>query len=250
MKSVAIILVLLGVGAVAATILILLNDHKQSDGLKVLVFGDSQGDVGPTYKVIQDQLNQHNISNFTVANAAVGGTLSCGWNENPDAIVKASKQHFGKGVSPDLVWFTAGGNDIANDDTYHDCLDSAEDDSSALECLDSATERLLPCTISLLEHLWSTYPNAKVGMYNYEIPCTVGDCLEADLQFIGGSYCAKQKDVVGCMVAGLVHWQQIYVDHLQQLYPAPKFTGMNVLGAAQEASGPSHIYIYIYYIML
>ena len=41
------------------------------------------------------------------------------------------------------------------------------------------------------------------------------------------------------MVKQIVHWQGIYVDYLQQRYSAPRFTGMNVLGAAQQASGIS-----------
>lgn len=30
--------------------------------VNVLVFGDSQGDTGPTYRVVQDQLTLHNLS--------------------------------------------------------------------------------------------------------------------------------------------------------------------------------------------
>ena len=74
-------------------------------------------------------------------------------------------------------------------------------------------------------------------MYNYEIPCISDSCLGADLQFIGGSYCAKQTDVNSCIVRGVEAWQALYTDKLQSMYPRPQFTGMNVLGAAQQASG-------------
>merc|ERR1719155_288215 len=95
----------------------------------------------------------------------------------------------------------------------------------------------MPCTTTLLENLWSAYPNAKVGMYNYEVSCMDDSCLAASEQFLGGSYCGRQPEPVKCIVQQLQHWQTVYVDALQQRYAAPKFTGMNVLGAVQQASG-------------
>jgi hypothetical protein len=139
----------------------------------VLVFGDSQGDTGPTYKVVEDQLAAHGVKH-NVKNAAVGGTLSCGWAQNPNAIVKAAQDNGFGDAGPDLVWFTAGGNDLAGDTKYHSCLDAAKSGSDAKSCLDAANDRLLPCTTTLLEHLWAAYPNASVGSYNYEVPCMEG----------------------------------------------------------------------------
>ena len=64
-----------------------------SSALNVLVFGDSQGDTGPTAQVLEDEFSAHGVS-ATVVNAAVGGTLACGWAADPDAIVKAAKDAF------------------------------------------------------------------------------------------------------------------------------------------------------------
>ena len=46
---------------------------KTDEPLKVLVFGDSQGDVGPTYQVLEDVLG----SQATVINKSEGGTRAC-----------------------------------------------------------------------------------------------------------------------------------------------------------------------------
>ena len=81
------------------------------------MFGDSQGDVGPTYKVVEDQLKKYGRAG-TVVNAAIGGTLSCGWAKDPDAVAKAATRAFGI-LGPDLVWLTVGGNDMAADSKYH-----------------------------------------------------------------------------------------------------------------------------------
>ena len=62
--------------------------------VRILVFGDSQGDVGPTYKVVEDQLKKYGRAG-TVVNAAIGGTLSCGWAKDPDAVAKAATRAFG-----------------------------------------------------------------------------------------------------------------------------------------------------------
>ena len=91
--------------------------RNAAEPLKILVFGDSQGDVGPTYKVVEDQLKQHGKAG-TVINAAIGGTLSCGWAKDPKAVAKAAAKAFGSS-GPHLVWLTVGGNDMAGDSKYH-----------------------------------------------------------------------------------------------------------------------------------
>jgi lysophospholipase L1-like esterase len=115
----------------------------------VLVFGDSQGDVGPTYRVLQDQFVAHNVS-ANVVNAAVGGTLSCGWlATGPDAVVKAA-QHAFPGAAPDFVWFTAGGNDLAQDADYAACNARAASFADSRACLVTANQKLITCTDTLL----------------------------------------------------------------------------------------------------
>ena len=48
----------------------------EASPLHVLVFGDSQGDTGPTAQTLADTLSAHNVS-ANVVNKAVGGTLAC-----------------------------------------------------------------------------------------------------------------------------------------------------------------------------
>ncbi|GMH82320.1 hypothetical protein TrST_g12548 [Triparma strigata] len=201
----------------------------------ILSFGDSQGDTGPTYAVIQDVLDQNNVA-AKVVNAAVGGTLSCGWAAESDAIVTAGRSAFPVS-GPDLVWLTVGGNDLAGDAKYHACLKLSKTDSAARRCLDAANSRLMECTKTLLDGLWKGFPDAKVGMYNYEVPCVEDYCLEESANFLGGDYCLSQSSPIGCMVDLLSYWQTIYVDALEVMYGKEKFTGMNMLGVAQQASG-------------
>ena len=74
------------------------SDREASSSMSgqvgVLVFGDSQGDTGPTYQVVQDQLQDHNVSHKVIS-VAVGGTLSCGWAQDPKALAKAAQNQFG-----------------------------------------------------------------------------------------------------------------------------------------------------------
>ena len=44
-------------------------------------------------------------------------------------------------AGPDLVWFTAGGNDLANDKEYHDCLDNASSYDAAAACARASVKR-------------------------------------------------------------------------------------------------------------
>jgi len=204
--------------------------------LKVLVFGDSQGDTGPTYHALQDVFDKHN-TNAKVINKSVGGTLACGWAQNPDAIVKAAEEAF-PGTSPDLVWYTAGANDMGHDQEFHACLDKAMCDSDVAECINKANAKVMNCTVTLLENLWTAFPKARVGQYNYEEPCLdTQDCLEEAANFLGGSYCLKSAEPKVCVERALMYWQSIYVDALQKRYPVPQYTGMNVLGAEQKAAG-------------
>jgi hypothetical protein len=208
--------------------------------LRVLVFGDSQGDTGPTAQTLADTLAFHNVS-ADVQNKAVGGTLACGWAQDPDAIAKAAKAAFPlHPAGPDLVWFTAGGNDLAGDAVYHSCLDGAHSDSDAAACTAAAVGRFLVCTRSLLAGLWAAYPDAKVGQYGYEAPCMDGGCLAAAAQFLGGSYCLERYTggtPQDCVLRLLQYVQTISVDALQAETPKPRYTGMNLLGACQGASG-------------
>jgi hypothetical protein len=150
--------------------------------------------------------------------------------------VKAAREAF-PDSAPDLLWYTAGANDLAEDEEYHACLEQAKSDSDAAQCIAKANAIAMACTETLLTSFWKQYPAAKVGQYNYAIPCLEGDCLGAAAQFLGGAYCLRAADPKVCLGRALVYWQSIYVDALQRRWPQPRYTGMNVLGAVQQASG-------------
>jgi hypothetical protein len=178
---------------------------------------------------------QHKIK-ATVINKSVGGTLACGWAQNPNAIVKAAKEAF-PFSSPDLVWYTAGANDLAQDAQYHSCLEKAQNDNDAASCIAQSNAIQMNCTETLLEHLWAAFPAAKVGQYNYDVGCEDGACKGACEEFMGGAYCLNSADPKTCMGRALQYWQTIYVDALQAKYAMPQYTGMNILGTVQKAAG-------------
>jgi hypothetical protein len=67
-----------------------------------------------------------------------------------------------------------------------------------------------------------------------------GGSNSAAEEFLGGSFCARQgAGAISCLVQTLEYWQTIYVDALQRTFSSPpgRFTGMNILGAVQQASG-------------
>ena len=129
--------------------------------LNVLVFGDSQGTQGPTWHTLQDALDEHGV-NATVVNKAIGGTRACGWAKHADAMVTASRAAFPNATSgPDLVWYTAGGNDLAEDLEYHACTLVAFSSSALKSCIAEANSRLMTCTQTMYEALWAVFPRAK-----------------------------------------------------------------------------------------
>ena len=98
----------------------------------------------------------------------------------------------------------------------------------------------MPCAETLLSNLWRDFPRAKVGQYGYEAPCMDGECLAAAAQFLGGSFCLeryKGGTPQSCILRLLLELQHTYVDALQEAIPKPRYTGMNLLGAVQAASG-------------
>merc|ERR1740138_752136 len=86
----------------------------------VLVFGDSFGDTGPTYKVIIDLLAQQKVP-ATVRSSAIGGTSACQWNDwsNGTALEQKASKLFPEGEGPEYVWYTLGANDLVQDSEMH-----------------------------------------------------------------------------------------------------------------------------------
>ena len=107
------------------------------------------------------------------------------------------------GSSPDLVWYTAGANDLAQDQQYHTCLQNSKNDKDVEACLDQANAIMMACTETLFKYLWDTFPEAKVGQYNYDVGCTentqYGECVGASEEFMGGAYCSNSEDPTSCV---------------------------------------------------
>ncbi|GMI28057.1 hypothetical protein TeGR_g6041 [Tetraparma gracilis] len=143
---------------------LLLAVPSLASGTTILAFGDSQGDIGPTYKII---------------------------------LGHAARSKFG----------SAGADYV---------------DAEANACLKAASDRAMACTETMLGKLWEEFPDTKVGMYNYEVPDMAGSCLDGDRR---------------CMVKLLACFQTVYVDALAANFSTDAFTGMDVLGACQKASG-------------
>ena len=67
-----------------------------------------------------------------------------------------------------MVWHTAGANDLAAGRLCHACPGRAAGGSGVAACTDTASAKVTDCTATVLGNLWSSFPNAMVGQYNYE----------------------------------------------------------------------------------
>ncbi len=199
----------------------------------VLVFGDSWGDTGPTYKEIQDTFTRHGVKG-TVESAAKGGTTACGWAKDPQALVKAAKNKFPNSKDgPDFVWYTAGGNDLIDDSTFHSCTKNAKSMDEAKKCYGAATDIAIACTKTMFDEYWKVFPKSQIMECNYDIPCENILCRGFDEGYLG-NYCGSNITCLNEM--GLV-FQDQYVGRLRQVYSEPQYTGLLIGGTVQKAAG-------------
>jgi len=217
------VLVFLGITAAAAA----------SADNTVLVFGDSWGDTGPTYKEIQDTFTRHNTKG-TVKSAAVGGTTACGWAKDPQALVKAAKQKFPNSKDgPDFVWYTAGGNDLIGDSAFHSCTKNAKSLEAAEACYTAATDIAMKCTETMFDEYWKAFPKSQIMECNYDLPCENVICRGFDEGYLG-NYCGSN---ITCMNTMGLAFQDAYVGRLRQKYKEPQYTGLLIGGAVQKGAG-------------
>ncbi len=223
----------------------------------VLVFGDSWGDVGPTWHQIEDTFANHSVP-VIVRNAAIGGTRACQWDSG-----SVHNQRWPKGQAlaseafrlfpetegkVDFVWYTAGGNDPIADQVYKDC-ESAIGGSTPtnyhadpqlyeahLECMQAMMTRVDDCTKSLLGGLFEQSPETRVVQCGYDLPALIGaNCMAqaaARAPFCGSS--------VECAVKSLWDLQEMFFTPLEREFntgATQKYTGLNIVGAIQEATG-------------
>jgi hypothetical protein len=199
----------------------------------VLVFGDSWGDTGPTYKEIQDSFKRHGTTG-TVKSSAVGGTTACGWAKDPQALVKAARKQFPNSKDgPDFVWYTAGGNDLIDDKTFHSCTKNAKSMAEAQHCYVAATDIAIACTKTMFDAYWKVFPKSQIMECNYDIPCENILCRGFDTGYLG-NYCGSN---ITCLNEMGVVFQEQFVGRLRQMYPEPQYTGLLIGGAVQKAAG-------------
>ena len=194
----------------------------------VLVFGDSWGQLGPSWHAITDMFAKQGVA-ATVQSAAKGGTRACQWAADPDSLARAARDAFGD-AGPQFVWYTAGGNDLEAK-PYQDCTRQASNIDKALSCLRHATDAINRCTETLLTRLWAAFPSTEVMQCGYDIPCEAGSqCL--GVMESRNFFCGHN---VTCQNFGNVQWQPMLLE-LEHKFPG-KYTGLNILGTVQQAAG-------------
>jgi hypothetical protein len=214
----------------------------------VLTFGDSWGDTGPTYRIIKQAFDKRGVA-VDSKNRAIGGTTACGWASETksrktgtkfakgQALVNAAEEEFGT-EGPEFVWYTLGGNDMADSSAQHACLKKAKSDTEAQACVKAASDVAKACTQSLLEPFFAKFPKSKVLQINYDVPCESALCDSTVVNnFMGGAYCKSDKL---CQNTLGIYWSSVYVETLQKEYSQShpgQYTGLNIFGTVQQANG-------------
>jgi hypothetical protein len=199
----------------------------------VLTFGDSWGDVGPTWRVIQDAFKKNGVP-AEVKSSAIGGTTACQWAVDGNSMVQAAKLQFPHlPDGPDFVWYTLGGNDMIDDRTFGSCTKNAPNIEAAEKCTDAATNKVKKCTSKIFDNYWKAFPKSKVMEVNYDVPCENAGCRGMDAGYLG-AYCGGN---VTCLNTMAVHWVGDYIGDLQKKYPQPQYTAVHIEGIGQMVEG-------------
>jgi len=214
----------------------------------VLTVGDSWGDTGPTYRVIKQAFDKRDVA-VDSKNRAIAGTTACQWASwtkskksgatfaKGQALVNAAEEEFGAD-GPEFLWYTLGGNDMAQSDTVHACLKTAQSDSDAEACVKATSDVAKSCTKELLDPFFKRFPKAKVLQINYDVPCESTLCdLTVVNSFMGGAYCKSDKT---CQNKLGVYWSSVYVEQMHKEYAVSNpgaYTGLNIFGTVQQANG-------------
>lgn len=202
----------------------------------VFVFGDSWGDTGPTYRMVQDTLDQHGFP-AVVKSAAVGGTSACQWagqNSGMQLVDKARSTFPESSDGPDYVWYTLGGNDIAYDQAYKKCAKSAKVFDDMVQCLKAASSRAMKCTETMFDNYFKAFPKSRVLQSGYDLPC---ENLYCDVT-ITGSYDARWcGSNHTCLNTLMEKFHELYIGGLSQKYAGSHYSVLNLLGTSQKAGG-------------
>ena len=194
----------------------------------VLVFGDSWGDVGPTWRQIRDTFAAHGVP-VTVRNAAIGGTTACQWDSGTagkgggkfakgQALAAKALELFPEtNGKVDFVWYTAGGNDLMADTEYHACENAIGDGAHYHEHPELYGEHL-QCVQVLIFYIFC------IGKFQDFVPKNVLSCTgcgDADervhVVVAGRALCAVARHARGAVrLRSAVHERGVH----QRLAPA------------------------------
>lgn len=200
----------------------------------VFVFGDSWGDTGPTYHMVQDTLDQHGFD-ATVKSAAVGGTAACGWasQEGGMQLVNKARDTFPDAADgPDFVWYTLGGNDMTYDEPMKACAKTAKTFEDMDECLHLAVGRAVACSETLLGNYFKAFPKSRVLHSGYDLPCENILCDATITGSYDAGWCGGNHTCLNVLMENFHHY---YIDGLGQKYSQPQYSTLNMLGTSQKA---------------
>lgn len=207
----------------------------------VLVFGDSYGDTGPTWKQVRDMFENHNIK-ATVKSSAIGGSAACQWAASDDgmAVVNEAKKLFPDATDgPDFVWYTMGANDNWQDGKFQSCLREAKGQSfdTALACVPPFNERVTACSVKMLTNYFKAFPKSKVMQSGYDQPCFNALCQVTFDAVFYGAYCPTNN--LTCEATLGDHWLSMYLAGLEETFPQPQYdyTTLRMTGTGQVAWG-------------
>eukprot|EP01065_Artemidia_motanka_P016209 TRINITY_DN19924_c0_g2_i1.p1 TRINITY_DN19924_c0_g2~~TRINITY_DN19924_c0_g2_i1.p1 ORF type:complete len:285 (+),score=91.58 TRINITY_DN19924_c0_g2_i1:81-857(+) len=197
-----------------------------ADASSIHIFGDSWGAQAWSAKAFQTMLAKYGRTDVAVTSSAIGGTKACQWSENPAKLADEVTQN-----NATHVWYTLGGNDMADGDRLQ-CLGKCKGtayDACVQACDDAKIPSVLACAKTSLDVLFQKHPTVKVLNFFYDIPCLEGQCIPASR-----SPCCGTN--VTCNIVGQEYWQRTYSEKLQAMYPG-KVTTIDVLGAVQAYGG-------------
>lgn len=214
-------------------VVLALTGSASAENYTVLTFGDSWGDLGPTWRVIRDAFEKNGVP-VTVKSSAIGGTTACQWAVDGNSMVAAAKLQFPDlPDGPDFVWYTLGGNDFIDDRTFGSCTKNSKSIEAAEICTDTATKKVMKCTDKLFDNYWKAFPKSQVMQCNYDVPCENAACRGLDAGYLG-AFCGSN---VTCLNTMAVHWVSDYIDVLSKKYPEPQYTAVHIEGIGQMVEG-------------
>jgi hypothetical protein len=204
--------------------------------INALVFGDSYGDTGPTYRQLQKMFNDQHVP-ATVRSAAVGGTAACFWaNQNSgNAIVDKAKKLFpGLPDGPDYLWYTAGANDVWQSLEFQACERLAKSWDGVKKCMQGLTGRVSACTSKMFKSFFQAFPKAKVLHSGYDVPCYNAGCQATFTGVFDLTFCNKNNT---CNNNAMEYFIDIYHGGLNKQFSPPQYTTLKMMGAVQKAHG-------------